>query len=245
VLRWDEAVAGEDERAVRFAVTDRTGGTSAQPYASLNLGGAVGDDPQAVAGNRARVAAAIGLAPDRLLFARQVHGAGVLRVDGPWAGSQPPEADALVTREPGLALAVLVADCTPVLLADPRAGVVGVAHAGRRGLVAGVVPALVAALRELGAETILARVGPSICGRCYEVPVAMRAEVAAVAPEACAVSRHGNPALDVAAGVVAQLAPHCWDLEWLDGCSVESADLYSYRRDRVTGRYAGIAWSSP
>lgn len=244
MLRWDEAVAG-GARTVRFAVTDRTGGTSAAPYSSLNLGGAVGDDPQAVAGNRARVAAALGLAPERLLFARQVHGAGVVRADGPWVGPEPPEADALVTREPGLALAVLVADCTPVLLADPDAGVVGVAHAGRRGLVAGVVPALVAVLRELGARRILGRVGPSICGRCYEVPAPLQREVTAAVPTARAVSRRGTPALDVAAGVMDQLAAHCRDLAWLDGCSRECPDLYSYRRDRVTGRYAGLAWLAP
>ena len=119
---------------------------------------------------------------------------------------RPPRVDALVTTVPNLALAALVADCTPVLLADPQAGVVGAVHAGRPGMVAGVVPRAVEAMRDLGARTLSAVVGPSICARCYEVPLAMREDVAAVVPESRAVSWTGTPALDVAAGVVAQLA---------------------------------------
>jgi YfiH family protein len=172
---------------------------------------------------------------------RQVHGAGVAVVDRPGA-AEPPEADAIATTVPGLVLVVLVADCTPVMLADPRAGVVGVAHAGRRGLVAGVVPALVSAMRGLGANDLVARVGPSICGRCYEVPIALREEVSASVPEARSVTWQGTPSLDVAAGVVAQLAPHCRELRWLPGCSREDPELFSYRRASVTGRYAGLAW---
>ena len=236
MLAWSERVEGGG-----FAVTDRAGGRSAGPYAGLNLGSHVGDDPAAVAANRALVAEAVGLADDRLVIASQVHGREVAVVDGPWSGP-PPEADGLVTRERGLALGVLVADCTPVLLLAPQEGVAGVAHAGRKGLELGVVGAVLDAMRDLGARTVLGRVGPSVCGRCYEVPLALREQVAAVAPEARSVSSHGTPSLDIAAGVMAQLADHCGDVAWLRGCSVERDDLYSHRRDGVTGRFAGLAW---
>jgi YfiH family protein len=233
------ALAAEHRDGVGFAFTTREGGVSRPPYDSLNLGGHVGDDPQAVAENRRRVAAALGCTD--LVVARQVHGTAVVEVTGPWAG-EPPEADALVTRVPRLALAVLVADCTPVLVGAPAEGVVGVAHAGRQGMAAGVVGALVGALRDLGARTLVARVGPSVCPRCYEVPGALREQVAAVVPVARSVTRAGTPALDVAGGVLAQLAAHGAEVQQLRGCTAERPDLYSYRRDGTTGRSAGVVW---
>jgi YfiH family protein len=238
-LRHDEWLAGAAGR-VRLSVTDRAGGRSRPPYDGANLGAHVGDDPRTVEGNRRELAGVLGLAPQRLVFMHQVHGAQVVQVDGPWDGP-PPEADAMVTRTTGLGLAVLVADCVPVLLADPDAGVVGVAHAGRPGLAADVVTRAVGAMRDLGARAVSARLGPSVCRRCYAVPDDMRADVAAVAPVAFAVDRHGHPALDVAAGVLAQLAPLCEDLDQLPGCTRESQDLYSHRREGVTGRFAGVA----
>jgi YfiH family protein len=244
VFGWRERISGTAGDAVSLAITDRHGGVSAEPYGSLNLGGHVGDDATAVEENRRRLADTIGLPRERVLFMRQVHGADVSVVDGPWAG-EPPEVDALVTRERGLALAVLVADCTPVLLAAPDEGVVGVAHAGRPGLGAGVVLELVTAMRAAGARTIVGRVGPSICGRCYEVPLSMREDIAERVPESRTVDVRGRPALDVAGGVMAQLAPHCAELVWVPGCSRERDDLYSYRRDRITGRYAGLVWIEP
>lgn len=225
-----------------FAFTTRQGGVSQAPYDSLNLGGHVGDRPDAVAENRRRVAAAAGVRA--LVVATQVHGRDVVEVTGPFAG-EVPEADALVTTVPGLALAVLVADCTPVLLAAPEQGVVGVAHAGRRGMADGVVPALVGAMRDLGARDLVGRLGPSICPRCYEVPAALREEVAARAPVAASVTWRGGPALDVAGGVLEQLAPHCRDLAQEPGCTAEREDLFSYRRDGATGRSAGLTWLSP
>jgi hypothetical protein len=233
VLAWDERIGG-----ARFAISDRTGGVSRAPYDALNLAGHVGDEPGAVAENRRRLAAALDV--ERVAWMDQVHGRDVVRVEEPL--DPPPRADALVTTTRGLALAVLVADCTPVLAADPAAGVVGVAHAGRQGLAAGVVPALIAAMRDLGAERITARVGPSVCGRCYPVPPAMREQVAAVSPEARSVARDGQPSLAIAAGVVAQLTAAGAQVEWLPGCSAEDPRLFSYRRDGgVSGRYAGIA----
>ncbi len=228
---------------VRFAFTDRHDGVSAPPYDELNLGGHVGDDPAAVRRNRELLGAAIGLVPDAVTYMNQVHGNAVAVVDGPWTGPAP-EVDALVTTQPGRALAVLVADCVPVLLADPEAGVIAVAHAGRPGLKAGVVPAAIAAMRDLGARKLVARVGPAVCGRCYEVPEAMRADVAAVVPEAWSVTRQGTPALDVPAGVLAQLRTAGAAVDAVATCTIEDAHSYSYRRDGVTGRFAGLAWMS-
>ncbi len=229
-----------------FAFTDRWGGVSAVPYEELNLGGAVGDDPAAVLANRARAARSLGLEPDRVVWMNQVHGRDVAVVEEPWgAGAQIPAVDAVVTARRGLALAVLTADCTPVLLADPVAGVAGAAHAGRPGLVAGVVPAAVAEMVALGAEPerITARTGPAVCGRCYEVPAEMREAVAEAVPAARAETRWGTPAVDVVAGVHAQLAEAgVVDISGSGFCTLESRDHFSYRRDRVTGRLAGYVW---
>ncbi|MBY8865214.1 MULTISPECIES: peptidoglycan editing factor PgeF [Streptomyces] len=228
-----------------FAFTDRWGGVSAVPYEELNLGGAVGDDPAAVRANRELAAKSLGLDPARVVWMNQVHGDDVAVVDGPWTTDPAPPVDGLVTAVRGLALAVLTADCVPVLLADPVAGVVAAAHAGRPGMVKGVVPAAVEAMRSLGAEParIVARTGPAVCGRCYEVPEAMRAEVAAVEPAAHAETSWGTPALDVGAGVHAQLERlGVHDRERSPVCTRESADHFSYRRDRTTGRLAGYVW---
>ncbi|WP_236240987.1 peptidoglycan editing factor PgeF [Streptomyces sp. CC228A] len=229
-----------------FAFTDRWGGVSAVPYEELNLGGAVGDDPAAVRENRNLAARALGVDPAHVVWMRQVHGRAVHVVDGPWpAEAEVPEGDAVVTARRGLPLAVLTADCVPVLLADPVAGVVAAAHAGRPGMVAGVVPATVEAMVSLGAEParITARTGPAVCGRCYEVPAAMRDEVAAVEPAARAETGWGTPAVDVVAGVHAQLERlGVRDRRASAVCTRESADHFSYRRDRTTGRLAGYVW---
>ncbi|MEU9914332.1 peptidoglycan editing factor PgeF [Streptomyces sp. NPDC051001] len=228
-----------------FAFTDRWGGVSAVPYEELNLGGAVGDDADAVRTNRELAAKSLGIDPGRVVWMNQVHGAGVAVVSEPWGDRPVPEVDAVVTAERGLALAVLTADCTPVLLADPVAGVVGAAHAGRPGMIAGVVPAAVRAMTGLGAEParIVARTGPAVCGRCYEVPDAMRADVSAVEPAAYAETSWGTPAVDVTAGVHAQLERlGVRDREQSPVCTLESGDHFSYRRDRTTGRLAGYVW---
>lgn len=228
-----------------FAFTDRWGGVSAAPYDSLNLGGAVGDDPAAVLANRERAARALGRDPGRVVWMNQVHGREVAVVDGPWGERPVPAVDALVTTRPELALAVLTADCVPVLLADAAAGVAAAAHAGRPGLVAGVVPAAVETMITLGArpDRIIALIGPSVCGKCYEVPAAMREAAAAVVPQAYAETRAGTPALDIAAGVRAQLAALGVPAAGGPGvCTLESADHFSYRREHTTGRLAGYVW---
>jgi polyphenol oxidase len=228
--------------------TGRLGGVSAPPFDELNLGDHVGDDPGAVARNRRLLAQAAGVG--RLVFMRQVHGARVVHVgpesppdEAPGGFPEVADCDALVTDEPGTGLVVLVADCVPVLLLGERA--VGVAHAGRRGVQAGVVPAAVGALRALGEDPgrVRALVGAAACGACYEVPEAMQADVAAVVPQTAVTTRAGTPGLDLTAGVTAQLnAAGVRDVTATGACTVEDPSLFSYRRDGTTGRAAGVAW---
>ena len=228
-----------------MAFTDRDGGVSSEPYGTLNLGGSVGDDPAAVAENRARTARRFGLDPRGVVFMRQVHGRDVSYVTEAF-GEAPPDLDGVFTDRPGLGLAVLAADCAPVLLADPAAGLVGAAHSGRVGTAAGVVPALVAAMRAHGAAGLVALVGPLACGKCYEVSAALRDEVAAVLPATWSATRAGAPALDLRAGIAAQLAgAGVTDIRHDDRCTIENAALYSHRRERLTGRFAGYVWLAP
>jgi polyphenol oxidase len=232
--------------SAHFAFTDRWGGVSTSPFGELNLGGAVGDDVAAVRENRRLAASAgLGLDPADVVWMNQVHGNAVAVVTERQPDGSAPTVDALVTDRRGLALAVLTADCVPVLLADPVAGVVAAAHAGRPGLAAGVVPAAVAAMVELGAlpERITAAVGPSVCGRCYEVPAVLRDEITALEPDAWSQTSWDTPALDLPAGVRAQLARigvvrH----EMSHICTMESSDHFSYRREQRTGRLAGYVW---
>lgn len=225
--------------------TDRHGGVSEPPYATLNLGLHVGDDPEAVVENRRRLGDLLGGRP--VVWMDQVHGRKVVFVDAPVEGPVP-ETDALVTSTPGLVLAVLAADCVPVLLRGPSANtaggeVIAAAHAGRRGLQLGVVEAVVSRMSSLGVQPreITASLGPSVCGKCYEVPATMRDEVAAVAPAAIATTRSGRPALDLRAGLVQQLnALGVGKVQVDPTCTLESASHFSHRRDQRTGRQAGL-----
>lgn len=229
---------------VDLAFTDRYGGVSGVPFDSLNLAIEGDDDPAARAENLRRVLA--DFAPgDRLADLQQVHGCDVVRVDEQEAAGRP-DADALVTDRPGVVLAVRAADCVPVLLADPTAGVIGAAHSGRQGLAAGVVPRTVARLRDLGAVAVHAWIGPHVCGACYEVPEDLRAEVTAVEPAAWATTSWGTPALDLGAGVRAQLERAGVSVVDAARCTRESDDLFSYRRDgRSAGRLAGLVRLRP
>ena len=133
------------------------------------------------------------------------------------------------------------ADCAMVLFADAEAGVIGGCHAGRPGVVVGVVPATIARMRDLGARDITAWLGPHVCGRCYEVPQEMQDEVAAAVPAARATTSWGTPAVDIGAGIRSHLADEGVACVDLSVCTRESLDLYSYRRDRLTsGRQAGV-----
>ena len=170
----------------------------------------------------------------------QVHGSTIAVVEERRSAARP-DADALVTTRPDTVLVVRVADCVPVLLADPDAGVVAAVHAGRPGLVAGVAPAAVRQMRDLGAGAVVAWLGPRVCGGCYEVPEAMQADVAALVPEALATTSWGTPSLDIGAGVRAQLEAAGVTVHDVGACTRESADLYSYRRDGAgAGRFAGL-----
>jgi polyphenol oxidase len=231
---------------VRYLITDRNGGVSGDRFTSLNLGLAVGDDPETVLANRKLAASACGLQAGDVAWMRQVHGTDVRYVAG--GGQQDGSCDAMFTDVPRLALAVQVADCVPVLVADPQARLAGAAHAGRAGLAAGVVPALLTAMSAAGTrpDRMHALIGPAICGRCYEVPEQMRAQVSAVIPESGCTTSDGSASLDIVAGVTAQLAAAGVPSVRADGrCTRESADLYSYRRDGTTGRFAGLIWLEP
>ncbi|MEY9212987.1 peptidoglycan editing factor PgeF [Thermobifida halotolerans] len=229
---------------VRAGFTGRDGGVSREPYATLNLGGHVGDDPEAVAENRRRAARGFGLDPRDVVWMNQVHGADAVTVTGSGPAG---DVDAVVTTVPGLALAVLVADCLPVLVADAEAGVVGAAHSGRPGMAAGVVASLVAEMERHGArpERCAALLGPVVCGRCYEVPEELQEEVARSVPEARCTTDAGTPGVDIRAGVTAQLKRLGVTNVTHDArCTRESTDLFSYRRDATTGRFAGYIWKA-
>jgi YfiH family protein len=235
VFGYDEVLQG-----VRFAFTDRFGGASTAPYGELNLGGS-GEDPQVIAENFRRIADAFGVRPEAIVRVSQVHGRDVhvVRPGDELPLSPMPTADALVTTRPDVVLAVRAADCLPVLLAGD--GVVGAAHSGRKGLYVGVVPATVEAMRELGASRITAVLGPYACGNCYEVPEDMRAEVAERVPASYAETSWGTPSIDVAAGVKAQLGELGVEVIDATTCTIESENLYSYRREGpVSGRMAGL-----
>jgi YfiH family protein len=228
----------------RRVVTDRRGGRSVSPYDSFNLGDHVGDDPTAVAANRARVARELGVGDDRLIWMNQVHGTGVAVVDGPHDGPVP-ATDALVTSTRGLVLAVLAADCVPILLADHDRGVVAAVHAGREGVRQGVLPAALSAMASLGARArhVTALLGPAVCGSCHEVPVEMQAEVARVAPAAAVSTRRGTAGLDLRLGLADLLTrAGVRDVVHDPRCTVEDPTLFSHRRDGVTGRQAGLVW---
>ncbi|MCU1614018.1 MAG: hypothetical protein JWO98_1558 [Frankiales bacterium] len=228
----------------RRVVTDRRGGRSRAPYDTFNLGDHVGDDPADVAGNRRRLAGELRVPEDRLVWMSQVHGSGVAIIEdsdeNPVAG-----VDALVTSAPGLVLCVLAADCVPVLLADPVAGVVAAVHAGREGVRRGVVPAALAAMTRLGARPadVEALLGPAVCGLDYEVPAAMQAEVARVAPASAVRTRKGTPGLDLRAGIAEVLkGAGVRQVVHDPRCTVEDRLLFSHRRDGVTGRQAAVVW---
>lgn len=156
---------------IRHGFFGRQGGVSVGLYGTLNCGFGSDDATEAVAENRARVATRLSVAADRLLTVHQIHSPDVVIVETPWDRTAAPQADAMVTKRPGVALGVLAADCAPVLLADAAAGVIGAAHAGWRGAFGGVVDATVAAMTSLGADParIVAVIGPCIGRDSYEV----------------------------------------------------------------------------
>jgi len=246
------SAAGRDHRpwrsfelaaGVGAIFTSRSGGVSAAPYDTLNLSGAVGDDPDAVVRNRRLLDRGCDRGCHAVTWMAQVHGSAVRQVG---AGPVPAaEIDAQFTSVAGVPLGVLVADCAPVLIADAEARIAGAAHAGRAGLAAGVVPELVSAMARAGAlaSRMHAVIGPMICGACYEVPGQLRDAVAQAAPGSGCVTRSGRPGIDIRAGLEAQLESSGVPSVTSDRrCTAESPELYSYRRDGRTGRFAGVIW---
>ncbi|AJE67826.1 peptidoglycan editing factor PgeF [Corynebacterium glutamicum] len=233
-------------RPVRKVFTTRAGGVSQSPYASFNLGDHVGDDPQAVASNRNRLADIIGLSPDKVVYMEQIHSNTVTVIDEAPADGQAVEAtDALVTTQRGLALAVLVADCVPVLLSDTDAGVIAAVHAGRMGARNGIVAKTIAKMEELGAKPsrIHALMGAAASGANYEVPEAMARDVEAKLPGSIARTTKGTTGLDIRAGLLRQMLS--LGVQMIDSdprCTIEDEDLFSYRREGPTGRQAGVVW---
>lgn len=231
----------EELSAARVAFTDRFGGASQPPYGELNLGSASGPDVEGVTANFRLVAAEFGVPADNVVRVSQVHGRDVHVVgpDDELPIRPMPRADGLVTTRSDVVLAVRAADCLPVLLSG--GGVIGAAHSGRKGMYVGIVAATVDAMRDLGASRITAVLGPYACGNCYEVPEEMRTEVAERVPASYSETTWGTPAIDVAAGVRAQLAELGVEVIDATACTIESPNLYSYRREGPeSGRMAGL-----
>ena len=229
---------------IRRVTTTRAGGVSAPPFDTFNLGDHVGDDPAAVAANRKRLAAALELGDDRVVWMNQVHGDHVVVVDGPLEAAVD-NTDALVTTTPRLALAVVTADCVPVLMGDAHAGVVAAVHAGRVGAQTGVVARTVEAMLKAGARAgdISALLGPAVSGANYEVPEAMAAEVEAALPGSRTTTSRGTPGLDLRAGIARQLtALGITAIDVDPRCTVADHNLFSHRRDAPTGRLASLVW---
>ncbi len=233
---------------IRRVTTTRAGGISAPPFDTFNLGDHVGDDPAAVAANRARLAAAIGLSSkkgaDRVVWMNQVHGDRVEVVDRPRPAPFD-DTDALVTSTPRLALAVVTADCVPVLLGDARAGVIGAVHAGRVGAQRGVVTRTIEEMLRLGAhaEDISVLLGPAVSGANYEVPAAMADEVEKALPGSRTTTSAGTPGLDLRAGIACQLRDlGVTSIDADPRCTVADPALFSHRRGAPTGRLASLVW---
>jgi YfiH family protein len=237
------AIRPEWPAAVRALVTTREGGASRGAYASLNLGLRSGDDEGNVRENRRRLGS---LLPSPPVWLRQVHGTRVTDADAARTAGAEPEADAAVARRPGTVCAVLAADCMPVLLADEAASVVGIAHAGWRGLCAGV---LEATLDAMGAEAgaLMAWLGPAIGPGAYEVGDEVREAFVARDPAAAAAFRgvrRGHWLLDLYAVARQRLA--AWGVTRVYGgglCTYSDPKrFFSYRRDGATGRMAALIW---
>lgn len=234
----------ETPRRVRKMFTTRHGGVSLPPYEGFNLGDHVGDDPAAVAANRAHLREVIGLPDDRILYMEQIHSPTVTVVDST-STSPVPATDAMVTTEHELALVVLTADCVPLLLSDDVNGIIAAVHAGRLGARNGIVRATLHAMFDLGAkpEYIHALFGAAASGARYEVPEMMAKDVESRLPGSQCVTEKGTCGLDLRAGLVRQLA--AWGVTHIDAdprCTISDPSFFSYRRDGVTGRQAGIIW---
>ncbi|HEY8871464.1 MAG TPA: peptidoglycan editing factor PgeF [Stellaceae bacterium] len=231
------------EQRIRHGFFTRRGGVSDGVYASLNCGFGSSDDPAKVAENRAIAARRLGLPAERLVTCHQVHGTAAITVEHPWRHNANPRADGMVTAVPGIALGVLAADCAPVLFADPEAGIIGAAHGGWRGTLAGIMEATVAAMTAQGAALarIRAGIGPCIAQPSYEVGPEFHATFAAAGKASAgffmAAARPGHFLFDLGGYIAHRLTrlglariervPH--------DTAAEEALFFSYRRACLRG----------
>lgn len=237
-------------RGVGIGFTDREGGVtpgSGTPGSGTLSFGALDGGADCLAENLRRIRQDAGIG--RVVTLHQVHSAVVHVVDpaflDAWDPARQIDGDALVAGPDvvGVALAVRAADCVPVVLGDPARRVIGVAHAGRAGVLSGIVAATVEAMRGLGARDLVAWVGPHIHGECYEVPAEMAEAAAAVEPATRATTRWGTPAIDLTGGVRAQLAALAVPVAYVGPCTLTTPSLHSHRRDgAAAGRQLGLVW---
>jgi hypothetical protein len=220
---------------VNYSFTDRTGGKSTGAFLSNNLATHVGDDHATALANRTLLEVELGFP---IQFMDQVHGNVVASIGSEIVAT--PTADALLTHAKGIGLAVMVADCTPLLLSNSTS--VAAVHVGRKGLMNEVAMAAIQAMRAIDLSEITAIVGPSICGRCYEVSQDVFEEVSGKFPLSASQTRDGGFALDLSRALIAQLQASGVQVIDEGRCTVEDENLYSYRRDGVTGRQVGVVW---
>lgn len=229
-------------RDVRHGFFTRKGGASSGLFAGLNCGRRSTDQSDMVAVNRARVAQAMGVGPDGLATVKQIHSADVVTLaDGDdVAVVRDIQSDGIVTRRRDVALAVLTADCQPILLADAAAGVIGACHAGWRGALAGVIEATVAAMRDLGAQDIRAVIGPTISQRNYEVSEEFMDEFLTEDPDYARLfsgGPNGRPMFDLPSFGLSRLRGAGVDAEWSGHCTYADPDrFFSYRRATHEGQ---------
>lgn len=227
----------------QYVFTNRSGGVSENEFGSLNLATQVGDRPAAVSSNRQvlanRLRGTAGSLPvPKLVIMGAKHGASVAIVDEKTPGTAA-GFDGLVTSSPDIAVVALAADCVPLVLVDASAGVAAAVHCGWQGLIAGIVDRTIDSMLIQGAnvQDLTALVGPAICGRCYGVSGERADSVARFAPAAITSTRAGGLGVDVRVGVLEQLRRRRVRAGVVGGCTFEDPNLFSYRRDGVTGRH--------
>lgn len=220
---------------MNYSFTDRTGGLSTGAFLSNNVATHVGDEVATVLANRARLESDLGLP---IQFMDQVHGDVVATIGNEIVVA--PTADALITQSAGIGLAVMVADCIPLLLSN--ASSVAAVHVGRKGLMNEVAMSAIQAMRSIDSSEITAVVGPSICGQCYEVSEDIYEEVSTRFPLAASTTSDGGFALNLSRALMDQLQKSGVRVVDEGRCTVEDSALYSYRRDGVTGRQVGVVW---
>lgn len=233
---FEQSAALADLPSVRHGFFGRKGGSSLGEFAENNMSIAAGDEPRAVDINRSAAAEAIGFRRNQLFLLKQVHSNRVHRLNAYPTDDEPIEADAMVTRQPLLALGILTADCTPILLADEQARVVGAAHAGWRGAVDGIVGRTVSAMVELGADParIVAAIGPTISGENYEVGPHFMEDFTKLRPDGWryfSTRNSGRAHFDLPGFVAAELASAgVTQLERIGGCTYAHPDRYFSHR---------------